>query len=42
MTRYTVDGVAMGRYLVDHLPDAADEVFERAEKGMASSRRWPF
>lgn len=33
MTRYTVDGVAMARYLVDRLPPAADTVFERAEKG---------
>lgn len=34
MTRYTVDGVAMARYLVDQLPPAADEVFERAEQGV--------
>lgn len=34
MTRYTVDGVAMARYLVDRLPPAADEVFERAEQGV--------
>jgi len=34
MTRYTVDGVAMARYLVDRLPPAADEVFQRAEKGV--------
>lgn len=34
MTRYTVDGVAMARYLVDGLPAAADEVFARAERGM--------
>ncbi|WP_256301762.1 hypothetical protein [Haloarchaeobius salinus] len=34
MTRYTVDGVAMARYLVDQLPSAADEVFERAEQGV--------
>lgn len=33
MTRYTVDGVAMSRYLVDQLPDGADEVFHRAEQG---------
>ncbi|ELZ43762.1 hypothetical protein C463_08839 [Halorubrum californiense DSM 19288] len=33
MTRYTVDGVAMGRYLVDSLPPAADDIFERAERG---------
>jgi len=32
--RYTVDGVAMARYLVDQLPPAADEVFERAEQGV--------
>lgn len=34
MTRYTVDGVAMARYLVDGLPPAADEVFARAEQGV--------
>jgi predicted nucleic acid-binding protein len=34
MTRYTVDGVAMCRYLVDSLPLAADEVFARAEDGV--------
>ncbi|WP_049941415.1 hypothetical protein [Halorhabdus utahensis] len=34
MTRYTVDGVAMARYLVDRLPTAADDVFERAEQGI--------
>lgn len=34
MTRYTVDGVAMARYLVDCLPDAADEIFVRAEQGV--------
>jgi predicted nucleic acid-binding protein len=34
MTRYTTDGVAMARYLVDQLPSAADEVFERAERGI--------
>ena len=34
MTRYTVDGVAMARYLVDALPPAANEVFERAEQGI--------
>ena len=34
MTRYTVDGVAMARYLVDQLPPAADNVFERAEQGV--------
>ena len=34
MTRYTVDGVAMARYLVDRLPPAADDVFERAEEGI--------
>ena len=34
MTRYTVDGVAMVRYLVDRLPPAADDVFQRAEKGI--------
>jgi len=34
VTRYTVDGVAMARYLVDGLPPAADDVFERAERGV--------
>lgn len=34
MTQYTVDGVAMARYLVDRLPPAADEVFTRAEQGV--------
>jgi predicted nucleic acid-binding protein len=34
VTRYTVDGVAMARYLVDQLPPAADEVFERSERGV--------
>lgn len=34
MTKYTADGVAMARYLVDRLPRAADEVFERAEQGV--------
>lgn len=34
MTRYTVDGVAMARYLVDALPPGADEVFGRAEQGV--------
>ena len=34
MIRYTVDGVAMARYLVDRLPPAADEIFERAEQGV--------
>lgn len=34
MTRYTVDGVAMARYLVDQLPPAADDVFQRAEQGI--------
>lgn len=34
MTLYTIDGVAMARYLVDRLPPAADDVFERAEKGI--------
>lgn len=34
MTRYTADGVAMARYLVDSLPPAADEAFERAEQGV--------
>lgn len=34
MTRYTADGVAMARYLVDRLPPAADHVFERTEQGI--------
>jgi len=34
VTQYTADGVAMARYLVDQLPAAADEVFERAERGI--------
>lgn len=34
MTRYTVDAVAMCRYLVDALPSAADDVFRRAENGV--------
>lgn len=34
MTRYTADGVAMARYLVDRLPSDADEIFERAEQGI--------
>jgi predicted nucleic acid-binding protein len=34
VTRYTADGVAMARYLVDCLPPAADELFERAEQGI--------
>jgi predicted nucleic acid-binding protein len=34
MTRYTVDGVAMSRYLVDRLPAGADDLFERAERGI--------
>ena len=34
MTEYTVDAVAMSRYLVDELPNAANEIFERAETGL--------
>jgi predicted nucleic acid-binding protein len=34
MTRYTADGVAMARYLVDRLPSAADDVFRRSEQGI--------
>jgi predicted nucleic acid-binding protein len=34
MTRYTVDAVAMSRYLVNRLPAGADDVFERAERGI--------
>jgi predicted nucleic acid-binding protein len=34
MTIYTVDGVAMARYLVDRLPRGADDVFTRAERGV--------
>ena len=33
MTWYTVDGVAMARYLVNCLA-ASDEVFERGEEGV--------
>jgi len=34
VTRYTADGVAMARYLVDQLPPAADDAFARAEQGI--------
>jgi hypothetical protein len=34
MTRYTVDAVAMTRYLVDEIPDAPGEIFRRAEAGV--------
>jgi len=34
VSRYTADGVAMARYLVDRLPPAVDEIFERAEQGV--------
>ena len=34
VTRYTADGVAMARYLVDRLPSAADDRFTRAEQGI--------
>ena len=34
MTTYTVDAVAMARYLVDKLPSSADEIFRRAEDGI--------
>jgi len=34
VTRYTADGVAMARYIVDRLPSAADELFQRAEQGI--------
>lgn len=34
MATYMVDAVALLRYLVDELPDAADEVFFRAEQGI--------
>lgn len=34
VTRYTVDSVAMSRYLVDRLPGRANEVFARAEQGV--------
>lgn len=34
MATYLVDAVAMLRYLVDELPAAASEVFERAEDGV--------
>lgn len=32
--RYSADAVAMGRYLVDRLPSAAQGIFERAEDGV--------
>lgn len=34
MTRYTADGVAMARYLVDRFPPAADDCFTPAEQGI--------
>lgn len=34
MATYMVDAVALLRYLVDELPDGADEVFTRAEQGI--------
>jgi predicted nucleic acid-binding protein len=34
MATYMVDAVALLRYLVDELPEAADEVFSRAERGI--------
>lgn len=34
MAVYMADAVALLRYLVDELPDAADEVFKRAERGV--------
>lgn len=34
MTQYTVDGVAMARYLVDRLPSTTDDIFRRAEQGV--------
>lgn len=34
MGRYTVDAVAMSRYLVDGLPSTADEILARAEGGV--------
>lgn len=34
MAAYMVDAVAMLRYLVDELPAAANDVFERAEHGI--------
>ncbi len=34
VTRYTVDGVALARYLVDALPSDADDAFRRAEQGV--------
>lgn len=34
MASYTVDAVALLRYLVDELPPGANEVFERAEQGV--------
>lgn len=41
MNRYTADGVAMARYLVDRLPPAANTVFERAENGIDVSEAPP-
>ena len=38
MTAYLVDAVGMLRYLVDALPDEADEAFYRAEQGVDSIR----
>jgi predicted nucleic acid-binding protein len=34
MATYLVDAVALLRYLVDELPDGADEVFTRGEQGV--------
>lgn len=34
MATYVADAIAMLRYLVDELPPAADEVFERTERGV--------
>ena len=34
MATYMVDTVALLRYLVDELPDSADEVFTRGERGI--------
>ncbi len=34
MTRYTADAEAVNHYLVDELPPDADEIFERAERGV--------
>lgn len=34
MTAYVVDSMGLLRYLVDRLPDRADDIFDRAERGL--------